>query len=546
MGEGRGPENARDQYLEVANCGRTRVYFIGPYGLRVSFVSQQRRALNTVWAMFEKGIVAEGARVAVVGASVAGIMAATALRSKKCNVWIFESEAEPFWLQAQASHRLLHPTVNFWPTESLDPTTAFPFFDWYTRPCASAIDAMIAEWEFFRGKMSETYFSTHVDDFVWNKDAKKVQVTWTAKVTKDNPAERTETTPFDAVIVATGFGIEATFEDPIQKSYWTPDELMRRIGTPAKYVIAGVGDGGLIDCLRLLHADFDDGRLALRFITALETTPNIRSRAAEIEKRALDEEPYSTDDGEQAAFYAAEYGALIQDVTVEIRGILDRSLRRHNEITLIGRQRTPFSSNAAPIHKLMLAHAMMDLPGRAPAVGFRQGEIGRPGRGDKRPFQFRTSKKDKWEALEVDRVIVRVGAKSPLEGLLKRGELTKLYNGQRRFGDFLHLYQPEDGYFPGIDSYPTRRPDSRAFIDKRWPLAQEFLRDFDLDVWPGDEGGLKTFVVTPAPTLAAAPPPMPYPRPGHLFGFPVVWNDPDEEGPQLATAPVRVVQGGQA
>jgi hypothetical protein len=47
--------------------GFKNVYAIGPFGNRVNFASQQRRALNLVWALEEVGEVLEGKAVAVIG-----------------------------------------------------------------------------------------------------------------------------------------------------------------------------------------------------------------------------------------------------------------------------------------------------------------------------------------------------------------------------------------------------------------------------------------------------------------------------------------------
>jgi hypothetical protein len=139
------PSTLRDVYLRAAKV-RHHIFCIGPYGRRVSFASQQARALNTVWALEQAEIISEGTRVAVVGGGLAGITAAAALLARRCLVSLYERRPNILDVQSLAIHRFVHPSINFWPEKSVTPTTEFPFLDWYASDCAGIIQRLTKEW----------------------------------------------------------------------------------------------------------------------------------------------------------------------------------------------------------------------------------------------------------------------------------------------------------------------------------------------------------------------------------------------------------------
>src|SRR3954471_15203875 len=74
-----------DQVIDAAylhscpNC-----FFIGPFAKRVSFASQQYRAIDLVEALQRRGKLTSDSSVAVVGAGLAGLTATAALRGLRC------------------------------------------------------------------------------------------------------------------------------------------------------------------------------------------------------------------------------------------------------------------------------------------------------------------------------------------------------------------------------------------------------------------------------------------------------------------------------
>src|SRR4051812_41798380 len=93
-------------------------YALGCFGKMVTFYSQQRRALNLVWALFKTGRLEQGSSLAVVGGGLAGLTAAAAAASKGCEVTLFEANQDILHLQRTNGSRYVHPQISYWPRTS--------------------------------------------------------------------------------------------------------------------------------------------------------------------------------------------------------------------------------------------------------------------------------------------------------------------------------------------------------------------------------------------------------------------------------------------
>jgi hypothetical protein len=366
--------DAVNLYLSAAESGRHNVFFVGPYGRRVNFAAQQRRALNTVWALDARGDLKTGPRVAVIGAGVAGVMTAAALLSKGCPTWLFEMKDHALHLQEDTRHRMLHPTVNFWPGRSLKPTTEFPFFDWYSAIAADVMSMLRDEWNGnFLNKLSTRKFNTTVNDYKWDNIKNKVALSCT---------EHGVNTSYDVdiAIITTGFGSEECLSDPNQHSYWNKDQVPSLNGQTNKtYIVSGTGDGGLIEAIRLIHNDFDDGNLLIDLIERIDESSvsrrdHIRERILRLEI-GVEENPSSRSADEMCDHYYNEYAAIVADIPGDIRNIIDRSIHADNAVSLFGRSKWPFALTSAPIHKLMVAHALTHRSLRGANLKYRRGEL---------------------------------------------------------------------------------------------------------------------------------------------------------------------------
>ena len=115
----------RDLNLRAASVdGLPRLYFLGPFASRINFAAQQNRALNLISALHESTALEKHKPIAVVGAGLSGVTAATALHLLGYTVHLIEEKAEVLPRQSTTRHRIVHPTVNSWPfSPDLLPTT---------------------------------------------------------------------------------------------------------------------------------------------------------------------------------------------------------------------------------------------------------------------------------------------------------------------------------------------------------------------------------------------------------------------------------------
>ena len=116
------------------------LYFIGPYGSRISFQSQQIRALNLVHALANDSKAnISGKNIAVIGAGVTGMTVAAGLASHNANVHLYEQKSENEDFIGNCSSRYVHPNINFVPEEALSFTTKLPIMNWHADTADSVI-----------------------------------------------------------------------------------------------------------------------------------------------------------------------------------------------------------------------------------------------------------------------------------------------------------------------------------------------------------------------------------------------------------------------
>jgi pyridine nucleotide-disulfide oxidoreductase len=277
-----------------------RVYAIGAAASRLTFLSQQHRALNLIWALRVKGELLPETRVAVVGGGLAGVTAAAGAHLLGAKVTLLERKAEILHLQRGTQLRFIQPNIYDWPDAgSENPFTDLPFFNWGAGMAASVVETILRQWGQIAGLVSERL----------NHDVRQVRVLpdRTVSLTAEGPigfrnwragAASAPSAPpeasgiyrdvFDLVILAVGFGLERTLSSIPFLSYWENDNLGRAIMTgplPRHFVVSGCGDGGLIDAIRLRIRDFDHAR----FVYDLLSFPGIgaiKEQLREIDREA--------------------------------------------------------------------------------------------------------------------------------------------------------------------------------------------------------------------------------------------------------------------
>lgn len=447
-------------YLESATVsGRQRVFFIGPFGRRVSFASQQRRAFNVVWAVGQTGMLDGNPRVAVVGGGIAGLTTSAALISRKCRVTLIEARDSVLERQTATNHRYVHPTVNFWPEKRMEPTTSFPYLDWYEGRCSDVIETIRDDWsKYFEGSLTRFLPRTQVSSV----DSKDSQVKLTMKQNFAHPNETVREGMFDLVFITSGFGEESVLSD-VDHSYWDRDGLeeARNAGT-TDFLIAGTGDGGLIEALRLVQKDFKNGSICLRVIGDLDRH-GLSIQVEKIETEAA--ERFRHDEVQAATFYESAYKALLDDIPQQTRNLLSS---RHSgiRVRLAGSLPAPFGLWVAPVHKLMMAAAL-----DAGAIEYIVGKVElKDGK-----YVIPAAVEDVQDVSDITRVVVRIGPRHPLSGFLKDSEIDMLRDAQRATADLLEPAAIDTDFFNSFAKHPRRDVADFAFVRFRKKIADEYL-----------------------------------------------------------------------
>lgn len=450
------------------------VYSIGSFGGRVNFYAQQNRALNLVWALYEDGQLRPGEdAVAVIGCGVTGITLAAGLVALGCRVDVFESGDATIHRQIETQHRMAHPTINYWPDVAPDLTTCLPFLDWHFGKCDAVADSLLTQFEEIRAsyeagkeKKSQILVGVTADKIV-EVAAELVMVK------SDGDTEEV----YRLAIIAVGFGKESPQPpydvDPYKTpEYWASDDIEkdRNSGGYKYYVVSGAGDGGLIDALRIAHPDFSHGRLAFEVAAAL-SHEDCDQRVVEVikagEKVAANAEAHDPLQLERVYRQAAEL--IVNDPSyAEIQAKLWASLKKFKRLVYVTDHKLPlpFSRNAAPIHKLMLAHAK-----RMSRVDYASGAVQEEGDN----FSIGGILLSKPET----KVIIRHGAnpEPDLRLLLSKTQFDDLKAKQSHLAD--HVIQKHWAPFPRFDGMPEHDPASEAFRDSRQDLAEDVVREVD-------------------------------------------------------------------
>jgi hypothetical protein len=537
-----------DQVIDAAylhscpNC-----FFIGPFAKRVSFASQQYRAIDLVEALQRKGKLTSDSSVAVVGAGLAGLTATAALRGLRCKKVHLYEQTGPMHRQRGASHRVVHPTISRWPMEELRLTTRFPFLDWFAAPCDTIIAHLMQDWN---ENLSRTD-GTDTFDF-------RTEVTVQGFGIRPGPGTeqvRLQTVPafadslYDIVLVTTGFADETTIGDFAATSYWVSDDIARRTAEDLKQwgsgkrqiLVSGCGDGGLIDCLRIIHGHFRDGWLAVELAEMLGPNFDGKERIESAEHDALTaarsiacmpraprkkargrssvkaSDPEFHQDAVRSEKYIAAleaaYYYVLERLPAQARKLLDDSITASGmpvqRVRLVSREPKPFVPYTAPIHKLMMAHALQET-----FVQYECGQVDYQ-RGVAHVFPRAARAYKVPNAL----FVVRHGAPANMIGEIGPDELASLKIRQLLMADYIDR-DTERAVVPPPD-YPNRTVNGERFIASRYGMAKAMVRQIAPHMrLTADRAGYRYVKAQDAQASADALPPLRLQLPDVLFGIP--------------------------
>lgn len=552
-----------DQVIEAAYLHTTpRCFYVGPFARRVSFASQQYRAFDLVSAFAEKGMLSpppskKSLHVAVIGAGIAGLTIASALRGRDCKVDLYESNAEPLKLQRKAHHRLVHPTISRWPTGPFELTTDFEFLDWFAAPSSEVIEMMLDDWEKrLKPKERDPKFRIFHRVTVTHFLADDESVGLSFDTDRDDVPTDVR---YDYIFVAAGFDEEMSLTAAGHESYWTEDEIEKWRATKSAVYVSGCGDGGLIDALRLVHGDFNRGWLTIELAELLQKSWNratirtieMAEAQALMAAKSMACMQFGKPEAEAATGAAAQrVGAKYEEDQIVIRlwnfyrdlhgklpaaakRMLTDSLkkaqtlgkRKGGWVTLVSRQPRPFGPYSAPIHKIMVMHAK-----QSNAIDFRPGEL--RGDGDERVIAWTGDRPGQMKITDDMGLIVRHGSPANLPGL-EDSEKTSLRIRQFLLADYIEV--SDRPVAPVPEGYPSKRPrgeeladpvELQRFVEMRQPMASKLIDSLR----PGT-----TVTATPKKFLYSVPIVSPPDRsalrlelPDHIFGIPLELCDVPE------------------
>lgn len=496
------------------------VYSVGPFGLRVGFAFQQKRALNIVASMKIDGQLENNPRIAIIGGGIAGITAYLALHALGVNkTKLYEINSDVVRIQHDAAHRPIHPCYNNWPMVNFfNPTTNFPFFNWFADNAKNVADSLLARWKgHYATTLPHIMVQHKVEKMELVNDSKEIRL----YLKKKNPGGKNwisiDNQDFNLIIIATGFGKESELEISRSDSYWTPDQLntLREDDGIKNIYVSGIGDGGLIDCIRGCFREIDNTNLMIELISHLrhkkyhkpresiedpsedpdfEQSP-IEADIRRIEKRAIgmlpkrapvsQEDFGSSTENEISEFLHEEYQKIIKTLPQGAKDLLsDRKSQHYKKVTLIGKFSHPFSCNTAPINKLIIAYILSEYPDlyvRGYIKIIKQ-----------KPHLITFAGENK--SLASDPLIIRHGANPPVYTFsksFKENNLT-LLNSVANFasGDKLEngLWNDMDDFCEHIQNVAEHKPKERSYFEFRQKLAMKFgVKYLCVEITPNGE-----------------------------------------------------------
>lgn len=244
---------------------RNGIYVLGCYDRRITFYSQQVRALSLVHALHEHEYLTGALHVAVIGGGAAGVSAAAAAAlASEGPVTLFESADILLKLQSGTTRRRLDPHIYDWPfSNTEDPWADLPILDWEAGVSSTVRDEVLQQYnqiEVATGGRLTTRLR-HKVTAIEAIDPSIYQLTTLDLATGGERREH-----FNIVIFAFGFGLEPEERIPGIRadSYWSdagiPGNEFRGRANP-KFFVSGSGDGGLIDLVAAGSANFDHGSM---------------------------------------------------------------------------------------------------------------------------------------------------------------------------------------------------------------------------------------------------------------------------------------------
>lgn len=379
--------------------GIKNTFILGCTESRVTFNSQQIRAFNLIWALFDQKVIDKNSKVGIVGGGLSGMTAAAALHLKECDVTLFHESDELMDMQRGNLSRFIHPNIYDWPHAGCEiDYTNLPCLNWCAGNAEEVAMQIEDHWKELGSSIS-VRLNTRIEKVEFNYRKTRVYI-----------ADSADNEPFDCVILAVGFGFEKTLPNTQTRSYWDNDNIAQsnRTRSIKAFLISGCGDGGLIDALRARLVNFKHGDFT-RSLLAESELQKLKDQLIEIEKTApKDPEEFSN-------YVFDSYKTL--NIPSSLSDYIKSQLRSKTKVILNGRLSTAMSSKACLINRFCI-YLLVNLN----EIIYTRGEIDSAVfLGGK--FQVEIKEGDRSKMVECDELIIRHGPKPILKELIGESEL---------------------------------------------------------------------------------------------------------------------------
>lgn len=238
-----------------------RRFILGTFERGITLYRQQIRALNLVYALVTTKRVhlrkprARAPKIAVIGGGAFGSTAAVAAAFAGYRVLLLERHQTLLQLQRGCDTRWIHPRFYDWPApESESQMARLPFLDW-TASSAGNVALQIT-----RGieNLQNGVLAGRLDIELGVPEIQVESISGESFEVRYRSAAGQHIRGCEAVIYAVGFGYETNHG--ASDSYWRNDPYgqyeLGYVGKKIRYVVSGVGDGGLVDLFRLTLREF--------------------------------------------------------------------------------------------------------------------------------------------------------------------------------------------------------------------------------------------------------------------------------------------------
>jgi len=316
--------------------GSVNTFILGNTDKRVTFSTQQTRAFNLVWALWVEKIIKKKSKVAVIGGGLAGMTAAAALNIKGASVTLYHDKENLMNVQEKSVHRYIHPNIYDWPQKGCEiANTDFPCMNWSAAFANRVLEQIEDRWNELKDQI-EILKPEYIDEVKSSGGKPRIYLSGSAY-------DR----PFDCIIIASGFGIEAGFPNTRTVPYWHPDDLdvSTKTRQAKHYLVSGCGDGGLIDVLRLKIKGFNHQEFSQEILENADMQV-LKPKLIEIEKNAPDDEE------NYASYISDEFRKLT--IPPSLLEDLQKKIRLDTKVELNGSRSTPMSPKACLINRFSI------------------------------------------------------------------------------------------------------------------------------------------------------------------------------------------------